>query len=105
MKKIEVSKEKSSADIMQMIRESKENCVLVFGEDESVLAKEHDSEWVNKFNIGDKVQIDKDVMAFNGIDKCEFEVVGFEKFNNQYVYTISSKDYTFNLFGYELEKI
>ena len=106
MEVIDVSKIKTGKEFSDIVFNSKDFCFQIVGEDENpVLSKMNEPELKNKFKIGDKVILDKELSYFNGIESNDiYSVVGMEIVENQILYAVRKGCKTYHFFGYELEK-
>lgn len=106
MEVIDVSKIKTGKEFSDIIFNSKDFCFQIIGEDENtVLSKMKEPELKNKFKIGDKVILDKELSYFNGIEFNEiYSVVGMDVVEDQILYAVRNRCKTYHFFGYELEK-
>ena len=79
--------------------------MLVGEEQNSVLSKINEPETTPMFKIGDKVRMNREMLAFNGVrDSDTWTVVGMEQVDDQYLYVVRNDYNRYEFFGYELEK-
>ena len=103
---IDLSKIKSGEEFARMLVKSKGNCFMLVGEEQnSVLSKINEPETTPMFKIGDKVRMNREMLAFNGVrDSDTWTVVGMEQVDDQYLYVVRNDYNRYEFFGYELEK-
>ena len=111
IKIINVSDFLSGKEFADAVSGSNENLFLITGEEKnSFLSKMSEPETEQKFKIGDTVRLSDDNIKFNGLNEevaknVRYSVVGVEKVDDQYLYSVIGKNGRFEFFGYELEKV
>ena len=111
IKIINVSDFLSGKEFADALSNSNENLFLVAGEENnSFLSKMSEPETEQKFKIGDTVRLSDDNIKFNGLNEevaknVRYTVVGVEKVDDQYLYSVIKNGDRFEFFGYELEKV
>jgi len=106
MRTIDLSKIKSGEEFARMLVKSKGNCFMLTGEEQNpVLSKINEPETMPMFKIGDRVRMNSEMLAFNGVRGSDtWTVVGMEQVDDQYLYAVRNERNRYEFFGYELEK-